>query len=176
MNRKMKVITAVLLVLCGFWVSASLVLAGDRVAKDGDVVNIHYTGKLEDQSVFDSSKDRDPLQFTLGDKNIIKGMNAAVNGMKEGEEKTVSIPPEEAYGPYSDKLVFEVPSKNLPAGVKPGTPLRDPQGGMVIVKDIQGEKATLDANHLLAGKTLTFEIKLVSIADATPKAAPAQAK
>jgi FKBP-type peptidyl-prolyl cis-trans isomerase 2 len=142
---------------------ASSVVAEDRVAKDGDKVSIHYTGKLDDQSVFDTSENREPLEFTLGEPKIIPGMNNAVRGMKVDQSKTVSIPSDEAYGPYDDKLVFEVPTKNLPPGVKTGTPLRDPQGNMVLVKEVKGEKSVLDANHILAGKTLIFDIKLVSI-------------
>lgn len=152
-----------LVLLCGLAMLASPALAEDRAAAYGDKVAIHYTGKLEDQTVFDSSEKRDPLEFTLGDKNIIIGMNKAVQGMVPGESKTVSIPPEEAYGSYNDKLVFEVPTENLPPGVTAGTPLRDPQGGMVLVKEVNGEKSVLDANHMLAGKTLIFEIKLVGI-------------
>ena len=150
-------------IMCGLMVWALPAVAGDRMAKDGDMVSIHYTGKLEDKTVFDTSDNREPLEFTLGEKNIIPGMNNAVRGMKAGESKTVSIAPEEAYGPYNDKLVFEVPTKNLPPGIKAGTPLRDPQGNMVVVKEVKGEKSTLDANHILAGKTLIFDIKLVSI-------------
>ncbi len=139
------------------------------MAKDGDTVSVHYTGKLEDESVFDTSEGRDPLQFTVGDKNLIAGMNNAVRGMKVGESKTATIPPEEAYGPYNEKLVFEVPAENLPPGIKPGPPLRDPKGGMVLVKEVNEEKAILDANHILAGKTLIFDIKLVNITDEPPK-------
>jgi peptidylprolyl isomerase len=172
MIRNLKRVS-VLLMACGFMVGglmvwASAVLADGRAAKDGDTVAIHYTGSLEDKTVFDTSKDRAPLEFTVGDKNLIAGMNNAVRGMKTGESKTVSIPPEEAYGPYSEKLLFEVPTKNLPQGVKAGTPLRDPQGNMVMVKEVKGEKSVLDANHILAGKTLIFDIKLVSISDAPP--------
>ncbi len=163
MIRNLKRVPALLLLICGLMVWALPVAAGDRMAKDGDVVSIHYTGKLEDKSVFDTSDNRDPLEFTLGEQNIIPGMNNAVRGMKAGESKTVSIAPAEAYGPYDDKLVFEVPTKNLPPGITAGTPLRDPQGHMVMVKDVKGEKSTLDANHILAGKTLIFDIKLVSI-------------
>ena len=137
--------------------------AEDRTAKDGDKVSIHYTGSLEDKTVFDTSENRDPLEFTVGDKNLIPGMNNAVRGMKVGESKTVSIPPEEAYGPRSEKLIFEVPTKNLPPGIKAGMPLRDPNGNMVLVKEVKGEKSVLDANHILAGKTLIFDIKLVRI-------------
>jgi peptidylprolyl isomerase len=148
----------VLLIMCGFVVSglavwASAVFAEDRMAKDGDKVSIHYTGSLddEDKTVFDTSKDREPLEFTLGDKNLIAGMNNGVRGMKVGESKTIIIPQEEAY------------TKNLPPGITAGTPLRDPQGNMVMVKEVNAEKSLLDANHILAGKTLIFDIKLVSI-------------
>ena len=168
MIRNLKRVPLPLLLICGLFVCALLVwalpaVAGDRMAKDGDKVSIHYTGKLEDQSVFDTSESRQPLEFTLGEKNIIRGMNDAVVGMKVGESKTVTIPSKDAYGPYNDKLIFEVPTKNLPPGVKAGTPLRDPQGNMVLVKEVKGDKSILDANHILAGKNLIFDIKLVSI-------------
>lgn len=149
--------------MCGLTVWASTVFAEDRAAKDGDTVSIHYTGMLEDKTVFDTSENREPLKFTLGDKNLIAGMNNGVRGMKVGESKTIIIPQEEAYGPYNDKLVFEVPTKNLPPGIKAGMPLRDPQGNMVMVKEVKEDKSTLDANHILAGKTLVFDIKVVSI-------------
>jgi len=149
--------------LFGWVLLASPALADERAAAEGDTVSIHYTGKLEDQTVFDSSDGREPLEFKVGAQNIIPGMSKAVQGMKVGDSKTATIPPEEAYGPYNDKLIFEVPTQNLPPGVKPGTPLRDPQGGMVVVKEVNGDKSVLDANHMLAGKTLIFDIKLVSI-------------
>jgi len=168
MIKNLKRLPVPLLLMCGLFVCALLVwalpvAAEDRMAKDGDKVSIHYTGKLEDKTVFDTSENRAPLEFTVGDKKLIVGMNNAVRGMKVGESKTVTIPQEEAYGPISDKLVFEVPTKNLPPGIKAGTPLRDPQGNMVMVKEVNGEKSLLDANHILAGKTLIFDIKLVSI-------------
>jgi len=143
------------------WVATAA--AEDRVAKDGDTVSIHYTGSLEDKTVFDTSENRDPLEFTVGDKNLIPGMTNGVRGMKVGESKTITIPQEEAYGPYDDKLVFEVPTKNLPPGITAGTPLRDPNGNMVMVKEVNEDKSILDANHILAGKTLIFDIKVVSI-------------
>lgn len=168
MTRNLKRVPVFLLMMCGFIVCGLVVwalpaVADDRVAKDGDKVSIHYTGKLEDQSVFDTSENREPLEFTVGDENLIPGMNNAVRGMKAGESKTVTIPQEQAYGPYDEKLVFEVPTKNLPPGITAGTPLRDPQGNMVMVTDVKGDKSILDANHILAGKTLIFDIKLVSI-------------
>ena len=100
--------------MCGLLVWASSAVAEDRIAKDGDTVSIHYTGSLEDKTVFDSSENREPLKFVLGDKNLIPGMNKGVRGMKVGESKTLTIPQEDAYGPRDDKLVFEVPTKNLP--------------------------------------------------------------
>jgi len=163
MIRKLNWVPALFLLLCGLMVCASSVIAEDRVAKDGDKVSIHYKGSLVDKTVFDTSEGREPLKFTVGDKNLIPGMNKAVMGMKAGESKTVSIPPEEAYGPYSEKLIFEVPTKNLPPGAKAGMPLRDPQGGMVMIKEVKGDNAVLDANHILAGKTLIFDIKLENI-------------
>lgn len=171
MIRNLKRVSALFLG-CSLLIWASAVVAGDRVAKDGDTVSIHYTGSLEDKTVFDTSKNREPLVFILGEKYIIPGMNNAIRGMKAGESKTVSIPSKDAYGPYNDKLVFEVPTKNLPAGVTAGTPLRDPQGNMVLVKDIKGDKSVLDANHILAGKTLIFDIKLLSISDVPPTPSP----
>jgi len=163
MIRNLKRVSALCLLIFGLLVWALPVAAEDRVAKDGDTVSIHYTGKLEDKTVFDTSENREPLEFTLGDKNLIPGMTNGVRGMKVGESKTITIPQEEAYGPYNDKLVFEVPTKNLPPGIKSGTPLKDPQGNMVIVKEVKEDKTVLDANHILAGKTLIFDIKLVSI-------------
>lgn len=163
MVRNLKQVPAFFLFICGLLVWALPATAEDRMAKDGDKVSIHYTGSLEDKTVFDTSENRAPLEFTVGDKNLIPGMNNAVRGMKVGESKVVSIPPEEAYGPRSEKLIFEVPTKNLPPGIKAGTPLKDPNGNMVLVKEVNGEKSVLDANHILAGKTLIFDIKLVSI-------------
>jgi len=158
----------VLLMMCGFLVGGLVVwvataAAEDRMAKDGDKVAIHFTGSLEDKTVFDTSEDREPLEFTLGDKNLIPGMTNGVRGMKVGESKTITIPPEEAYGPYDEKLLHEVPIKNLPPGVTVGTPVRNPQGNMELVKEIKGEIAILDENHILAGKTLIFDIKVVNI-------------
>ncbi|CCQ90405.1 Peptidyl-prolyl cis-trans isomerase [Nitrospina gracilis 3/211] len=147
---------AVLLVTSPVW-------AEDRTVKEGDVIEIHYTGKLKDDTVFDKSEGRDPLKFTVGTEQIISGMNKAVMGMKVGESKTVTMVPDEAYGPYNDKLVFQIEKSKLPPQVQSGSQLMDGQGNIVTVKDIQGEMATLDANHMLAGKTLIFDIKLVSI-------------
>lgn len=163
MRHARKIQSAWILGLAALLMFAAPVWAGDRTVQEGDDVAIHYTGKLDDGTVFDDSKDREPLEFKVGTKQIIAGMNKAVVGMKEGEKKTVTMPPEEAYGHYDDKLIFEIEAEKLPPKAEAGTQLMDGQGNIVTVKDIQGDKATLDANHFLAGKTLTFDIKLVSI-------------
>jgi FKBP-type peptidyl-prolyl cis-trans isomerase 2 len=138
-------------------------------AKKGDAVEVHYTGKLEDGSVFDSSAQRAPLGFTLGDGNMIKGFDSAVYGMAVGDKKTVTIPAAEAYGERRDDMMIEVPVEQVPADIKPelGMVLQL-QGGNgqpmpVTVVDIDETKITLDANHDLAGKDLIFEIELMTI-------------
>lgn len=137
-------------------------------AKAGDKVQIHYRGTLEDGTGFDSSEGKDPLEFTLGEKAVIPGFENAVVGMEEGEIRTVSIPPEEAYGKHREDLVVSVERSQVPAHIDPqlGATLQvdtdDGHLNMVITK-VTGEQVTLDANHPLAGKALTFEINLVNI-------------
>jgi len=138
-------------------------------AKKGDAVKVHYTGKLEDGTVFDSSVSREPLGFTLGDGNMIKGFDAAVYGMVVGDKKTVNIPAVEAYGERRDDMMIEVPISQVPPNIQPeiGQQLvLQGQGGQpmpVTVVDLTDEKIVLDANHDLAGKDLIFEIELVTI-------------
>ncbi len=135
----------------------------DGAAKEGSVVEIDYVGKLQDDSIFDKSEGRGPLKFTVGSKNIIPGMSDGVIGMMVGDNKTVTIPAKEAYGERNEKMIFEVPLKNLPQGVKAGSKLTSPQGQMITVKEVKKDSAVLDANHFLAGQTLIFEIKMVSV-------------
>lgn len=138
-------------------------------AKNGDCVKIHYTGKLEDDTVFDSSVNRAPLQFTLGEGKIIPGFEKAIIGMNPGESKTVKIPYDEAYGPHRPELVAEIERSRFPEDMKlevgKEIKLRQPNGRVVAVKiiNITEAKVTLDANHPLAGKELSFDIKLVDI-------------
>jgi peptidylprolyl isomerase len=138
-------------------------------AKSGDTVKVHYTGKLEDGRVFDTSAERQPLQFTLGQRNVIPGFEQAVVGMAAGEAKTVQISPEEAYGQHRSQLVFQVERAKLPADLEPevGQQLefrqQDGQAVPLMVTGVSESKVTLDANHPLAGKELTFDIKLVEI-------------
>lgn len=139
-------------------------------AKNGDTVKIHYTGKLEDGSTFDTSVDRDPLEFTLGQGEIIPGFEQAVLGMEPGESKSVNIPAEDAYGLHHEELVAQVGRDKLPpdVDVKVGQQLQlqstDGQRRVVEVTEVTDSHVTLDANHPLAGKDLTFDIKLMEIA------------
>lgn len=138
-------------------------------AKQGDTVTVHYTGKLDDGAVFDSSEGREPLQFSIGSGNLIPGFEQAVVGMSPGETKTTTIPAEQAYGPHHQEMVLVVERQRIPDDipVEVGQRLQiQQQGGQVIpvmVTDISNAQVTLDANHPLAGQDLTFDIQLVSI-------------
>jgi FKBP-type peptidyl-prolyl cis-trans isomerase 2 len=137
--------------------------------KHGDAVKVHYTGKLEDGSVFDSSEGRDPLEFKIGGGQVIKGFEDGVTGMAIEEEKTVTMPPKEAYGELREDMIVKVPKTNFPKDITPeiGMKLQMQQENgapvVVTVKEVAEEEVTLDANHHLAGKTLIFDLKLVSI-------------
>jgi FKBP-type peptidyl-prolyl cis-trans isomerase 2 len=138
-------------------------------AKKGDKVKIHYKGTLEDGSVFDSSEGRDPLEFTLGEGMVIPGFDLAVTGMKVDDEKKETITPEDGYGVRMDELVMEVDRSQMPEGmpveIGQSLEMRDKDGNAVPIEVIAytDDKVTLDANHPLSGKALTFEIKLVEI-------------
>ncbi len=138
-------------------------------AKKGDTVRIHYTGRLEDGTVFDTSRRRHPLQFTLGSGQVIAGVENAVAGMNIGESKTAVIPAEQAYGPRRDDMIMTVKKDQLPPDLdaKVGQRLEftqmDNQTILVTVTGITESSMTLDANHPLAGKTLMFDIELVGI-------------
>ena len=139
-------------------------------AKVGDSVQVHYKGTLADGAVFDSSENREPLTFKLGEGQVIPGFEQGIIGMNPGESKTVHIPCDRAYGPYHDELKFEAPVSQLPEGFKPavGEQLRmqQPEGQsfVVAVSSVTETSVMLDANHPLAGKDLTFDIQLVAIA------------
>jgi peptidylprolyl isomerase len=135
-------------------------------AKQGDMVSIHYTGRLQDGNVFDTSEGREPLEFEAGSEQLISGISLAVVGMQEGEERTVTVPPEEGYGSHRSELEREVPVDALPENVKVGDQLQaeTPDGTIFVwVKEIVDEMATVDGNHPLAGKTLEFDLKLVTV-------------
>lgn len=139
-------------------------------AKAGDTVAIHYTGTLADGSQFDSSEGRDPLRFTLGSGQIIAGLDAAITGMSQGEKKSVTIAAAEAYGDHRPEAVQAVPRAQIPAEIPlevgGGLQVQTPDGQTipVTVTSVTDEEVTLDANHPLAGKDLTFAVQLVEIA------------
>mgnify|MGYP000040062243 FL=1 len=138
-------------------------------AKAGDTVKIHYTGTLDDGSEFDSSSGRDPLEFTVGSGQVIPGFDKAVEGMAVGDQKKVRIEAEDAYGEPSDQMIQEVPKSALPDDLEPkegmGLQARGQDGRVInlTVTEVGDETITVDGNHPLAGKPLTFDIELVSI-------------
>lgn len=138
------------------------------VIKQGDKIKVEYTGTLEDGKVFDSSEGKKPLEFEVGAGKIIPGFDKAVVGMKKGEEKEISIKPEDAYGQPREELKKEFPKSSMPKGQEPkegmGLVLNSPQGKIParIVK-VSDDKVTIDLNHPLAGKTLNFKIKVVDV-------------
>ena len=137
-------------------------------ARTGDTVRVHYKGSLSDGTVFDTSRNRDPLEVTLGSGQLIPGFENAVLGMETGEERRVTIPAEDAYGPRREELILEVPRGRFPPDIEPevGKQLRMTQEGhdfVVVVQDVKEDSVTLDANHPLAGKELIFELELVEV-------------
>jgi peptidylprolyl isomerase len=138
-------------------------------AKEGDVVRVHYTGKLTNGEQFDSSVGKDPLEFTVGAGMMIKGFDAAMPGMEIGEKKTINILPEDGYGEKSEDAIIEFPKENVPGDMKlePGMPLtlsnQEGHPVPVIVVEVRDEVIILDANHFLAGQELVFDIELVEI-------------
>src|SRR5690554_3026185 len=138
--------------------------------KSGDTVHIHYTGTLTDGTVFDSSDGRDPLKFEVGSGQIIPGLDTAMPGMTVGEKKVVEVSADQAYGPVDPNARQQVPREGIPADIPLdlGTQLQvQTENGEVMpvtVLEVTEEHVTLDANHALAGKDLTFDIELVAIA------------
>ena len=138
-------------------------------AKSGDTVRVHYTGKLDDGSVFDSSDGRDPLEFTLGEQRVIPGFESAVDGMTVGDTVTTRIEPDNAYGERRPDLMLQVDRGQFPPDVTPEVgmqlAIQQPSGEAVpvTITEVEDDTITLDANHRLAGEALTFEIELVEI-------------
>ena len=146
----------------------------DQQAKKGDKVKVHYHGRLTDGTTFDSSQGRQPLEFEVGSGMVIKGFDDGVTGMTVGDKKTISIPPEEAYGPRQEEMVIEFPIINFPPDIKPevGMTLQmhseNGQELPVVITAINEESITLDANHPLAGQELVFDLELVDIKGKSP--------
>jgi len=138
-------------------------------AKEGDKVTVHYRGFLKDGKVFDSSEGKEPLEFTIGRKMVVPGFEKAVTGMTLGETKKISLQPKEAYGEYKEGLVATVNRSEIPDDINPelGMMLQvSPEPGRpsaVTVTELNEKTLTLDGNHPLAGKELTFDLNLVSI-------------
>lgn len=138
-------------------------------AEQGDTVRVEYVGKLQDGTVFDSSEDTEPLEFTLGDEAVIPGFEEAVEGLDEGESVTTTLEPEKAYGERRDDLVFQVDRSDIRDDIEleVGDELeihgRDGNTFPALVQELGDQKVTLDANHPLAGRTLVFEIELVEV-------------
>lgn len=141
------------------------------LAKVGDTVLVDYTGKLTDGTIFDCSDAHGPLEFTIGDEQIIPGFENAVVGLSPGESRTVTIPSDQAYGPYRTEMTMEVSQDQFPEDLEPevGRQLQVQQEKMppivVTITKVDDGKVTLDANHPLAGQDLTFDIKLDKIKD-----------
>ncbi|HLY72354.1 MAG TPA: peptidylprolyl isomerase [Puia sp.] len=137
--------------------------------KKGDTVKVHYHGKLTDGTTFDTSAGRDPLEFEVGSGMMIKGFDDGVLDMTVGEKKTISIAPEDAYGPSDPDNILEFPMANFPEDMKPQVGMqlnmRDNTGNTfpVVISEVKEESVLLDANHPLAGKELIFDIELVDI-------------
>ena len=137
--------------------------------KVGDAVKVHYTGKLENGEEFDSSIGREPLAFTVGAGQMIKGFDAALPGMEIGDKKQVNITALDGYGERSEEAMIDFPKENIPADMKLelGMTLtltnQEGQPFPVVVLEIKEESIVLDANHFLAGKALVFDIELVEI-------------
>lgn len=139
-------------------------------AKQGDNVKVHYTGKFLDGKIFDSSKERAPLEFKIGEKKVIPGFELAIIGMQPGELKTVTLNSNDAYGPHLEELVTDVDRGHFPEHITPEVgqqlEVQSEEGfqAIVTITNISGDTVTLDANHPLAGKDLVFDIELVEIA------------
>ncbi len=142
--------------------------------KSGDTVKVHYHGKLNDGTTFDSSEGREPLEFEVGSGSVIAGFDNGVTGMKVGDKKTINIPVDEAYGQLQDDLLIEFPLDRFPADMKPevGMELNMSNGAgqdfPVIITEVRDNSVVLDANHPLAGEDLTFDLELVAIKGKSP--------
>lgn len=138
-------------------------------ATSGDTVKVHYTGRLKDGTVFDSSEGRDPLEFKLGEGSVIPGFERAVEGLSPGESATVNIAPEDAYGPRHEDRVQVVERSGIPdeieleIGIQLAATSPDGEQLIVTVTEIADDTVTIDANHPLAGHELVFDLELVEI-------------
>lgn len=134
--------------------------------EQGSKVKLHYTGRLDEDNVFDSSVGREPLEFVVGEGMLIPGFENGVIGMNQGETKTIELSADEAYGQLREELISDVPRENLPEGVEVGQSLQamTEQGPInVVVTEINETTAKVDANHPLAGKNLIFDLEILEV-------------
>ncbi len=133
----------------------------------GDKVKVHYTGTLNDDTVFDSSEGKEPLEFTIGENQVIKGFENGIKGMKLNQEKTIKIKPNEAYGEVNQQLMISVPRDKFPPEIEINGRLilKGPQGQQLpaVITEVTNDNVVIDLNHPLAGKELMFKIKVVAI-------------
>lgn len=134
----------------------------DQPVSNGDTVRVHYTGRLDSGEVFDTSQEREPLAFTLGEGQLIPGFEDAVTGLTVGESRTVRVEPADAYGERRDDLVIQVEREQAPDDLAPNDRVRIGEQPAVVT-DVTDEHVVVDANHQLAGEALTFEVELVDI-------------
>jgi FKBP-type peptidyl-prolyl cis-trans isomerase 2 len=138
-------------------------------ATNGKTVKVHYTGKLENGDIFDSSREREPLEFTIGQGQMIPGFEKGIMDMAVGDKKTIVLPPEEAYGEYNEELTMPYKRSDLPADLVPQVGMtlqfQSQQGQVfyVTVIKVTDDEIVVDANHQLAGKTLTFDVEMMEI-------------
>jgi peptidylprolyl isomerase len=138
-------------------------------AKNGDTVKVHYSGKLDDGTLFDTSAEREPLEFTIGEGKLIPDFEQAVVGMEPGESKSIQITSDNAYGPHHEEMVMVVDRKDIPEGLDPQVNQKlqvQQQNGqpfVVTVTEVSEANVTLDGNHPLAGKDLFFDIQLMEV-------------
>lgn len=130
---------------------------------DGATVTLEYTLMLPDNQVVDSTAGQEPISYVHGQREIVPGLEKALTGMKAGESKRVTVPALEAYGPYDPKKKITIPKERVPEGVKAGTRLRSQDGQEVKVVEVKDDSVVVDTNHPLAGKNLTFDVKIVKI-------------
>lgn len=140
-------------------------------ASKGSTVKVHYTGKLTDDTVFDSSREREPLEFTVGSGQLIEGFDTAVDGMVVGESKQITIPSDKAYGPRRDEAMITVEKTQLPDEVDPQVGMQlqasndQGQSQILTIAEVHDAEVVLDGNHPLAGKDLVFDIELLEISE-----------
>lgn len=138
-------------------------------AKTGDTVKIHFTGKMQDDTVVETTQDRGPLEFKIGEGNVISGLEQGIIGMQVGDKKTLTISPQEAFGLPRQELMVDLNKDDIPEGIKLAVGIHldiqasDGQSFKVKVVDIKEDTVTLDANHPLAGVTLIFDVELIEI-------------